>query len=518
MKIGILELIKSKKEHYVKTISTVAIINLILAIIALIKDMSFASYLGTSSRADALILAYFITDMLGNNLFANVVGISSIPTFSKLYVKNNKEGLYAGLINVNIFTILVSLLLIILLYIFKAPIISILGSGTTNETKMLSISLLSILLPTMLLYPLVTAGASALQIIGRFNISSLPPVVFNAIFLIGIIVALVFNVNQDTGVYVVTASILIGVVLMWILVYSFIPKFNISLASLRSSLKYREQTTKILKTLLPLFCIILLSQAVLYVERYLASFFGDGSVAALTYAYRLSQFPIWVFVGAVGTVTFPLMAIAKEKGDMIEVKKIIQKALGLILIVTVPMVIILNILRDPIITLLFLRGAFDYNSLSMTSVILMGYSIAILGQSITAIALKVFLSMGDIRPLLKAFLISVTVNIVVDLYLVKIIGLSGIGFGAAIGGILNAVLLIYFMKQKFGFDYKNITKKFVKILYANISVIIITIIFNACWNNIFINMIFLYKFIIMAFAMLIIAIIYYFSLKALRVV
>lgn len=511
-------LIKNKKGHYVKTISTVAIINMVLAVLALVKDIGFAGYLGTSAVADALILAYFITDMLGNNLFANVVGISTIPTFSKLYVKKQKEGLYSGLVNINIFTTLVSFLLVLSLFIFKVPIINILGSGFSDETKLLTTNLLNILLPTILLYPLVTAGISSLQIVGKFNIGALPPILLNAAFLIGIIISVLFNINKTSGVYIITASIVAGVVCMVLLVYIFMPNFKITFTFIKDSIKYWVETRKILKLLAPVIFILLLPQVVFYIERFLASFFGDGSVAALNYAFRLSQFPIWVFVGAIGAVTFPLLAITKEKENLDEVKKIIEKALIFILIVTIPMVLILNVLRDPIITLLFLRGAFDDKSLKMTSLILMGYSISILGQSMTFIFLKVCLTLGDISSLLKAYTISVSVNIIADIYLVNVVGLAGIGYGAAIGGTLNALLLVYFMKRKFGFDYKNVFNKFIRIIIANIPVIILILLFGAVWDNVLINMTFLYKFVGMVFAMLIIVILYYYSLKAVSAV
>jgi murein biosynthesis integral membrane protein MurJ len=511
-------LIKNKRGHYVKTISTVAIINMVLAVLALVKDIGFAGYLGTSAIADALILAYFITDMLGNNLFATAVGISTIPTFSKLYVKKGKEGLYGGLVNINIFTTIISFILILSIFIFKEPIINVLGYGFSGETKLLTTNLLNILLPTILLYPLVTAGISSLQIVGKFNIGAFPPILLNAALLTGIIISVLFNINTSSGVYAVTASIVVGVVCMVLLVYIFLPNLKVTLTLIKESIKYWAETRTIIKLLVPVLFIFILSQAVYYIERFLASSFGDGSVAALNYAFRLSQFPIWVFVGAIGAVTFPLLAITKEKENLDEVKRIIEKALIFILIVTIPMVLILNILRNPIITLLFLRGAFDDNSLKMTSLILMGYSISILGQSMTAIFLKVCLTVGDISSLLKAYLISVSVNIIADIYLVKVIGLAGIGYGAAIGGTLNALLLVYFMKRKFGFDYKNVFRKFVRIIAANIPVIVLILLFGAVWDNVLTNMTFLYKFIGMAVTMLMIVILYYYSLKAVSAV
>ncbi len=518
MKNSILNSIKTKRGHYIKTISTVAIINIILAVLALVKDIAFANYLGTSVLADAFILAYFLTDMLGNNLFAQVVGISTIPTFSKLFVKREKEGLYGGMNNVNIITITISFFIILAIFLFKEPIINILGSGFSNETKILTANLLNILLPTILMYPLVTAGISSLQIVGKFNTGAATTIIINLSLLLGIVISMILNIGTYSGVYMITASILIGVILMVVYVYAFLPHFRINLASIKNSMNYRSETRNILKLLLPVGLILSLSQVVLYIERYLASFFGDGSVAALNYAYRLSQFPIWVFVGAIGAVTFPLLAITKEKEDMTEVKSIIEKALGFILLVTVPMVIILNIIREPIITLLFKRGAFDDNSLRMTSIILMGYAISILGQSISVIFLKVCLTLGDVSSLIKAYLISVAVNIAADFYLVSIMGLSGIGVGAAIGGTLNALLILFFIKKKFDFDYKNMVIKFLKIICANIPVLILTIGFNMIWIKMLANVSFIYQFICMGFSMLIIAIIYYYSLKAVRAV
>ncbi|HEY8804693.1 MAG TPA: hypothetical protein VIM42_06215, partial [Clostridium sp.] len=89
-----------KNFNYSKLVVIIVAINIILAVLALLKDMFMASYFGTTVNADAFTLSFFITDMLGNNLIANAVAVSCIPLFTKIYADNDEYKLYDNLIKV----------------------------------------------------------------------------------------------------------------------------------------------------------------------------------------------------------------------------------------------------------------------------------------------------------------------------------------------------------------------------------------------------------------------------------
>lgn len=502
MKIGRL----NKSYNYMNSISSVAIINLLLAVTALLKDMFLASYLGTTYQADALLLAFFITDMLGNNLIGSAIGTACIPRFSSLYVRKQEQSLNRCVKNINRFGLALSAAIGLIVIASGRGIINFLGRGFLADTKELTLKLLYVLVITIVLYPTTAVGVARLQVWGRFKVSALAPVLFNFLFLIGIIYCNLLQIPVNKGVYYIAFSIIAGLIAMLFLIYGFRKRERLLAKSkeaedenetefqnAHSSSNIGTDLGNIIRVFVPYVFILFLSQGMLYVEKYLASGFETGSVAALNYGYRLSQFPVWVFVSAIGTVTFPMMSKVKEKGDLKELNQILTKAVWLTLVLTTPMVIILHILRVPIISILFLRGAFDINSINMTERILSGYSFAILGQSISAIGLRFLVSIGKTVSPFIIFTISSIVNVVFDFYLVKKVGLAGLGYGAAIGSIVNVVMILTAMRIDFRKSFKKKFDKLIKLAISNTIVVVLCFIYIYIWNEMIANGVFILK-------------------------
>jgi putative peptidoglycan lipid II flippase len=470
-------------QNYISSISGVVLINILLAVIALLKDMFLAAYLGTSIEADALVLAFFITDMIGNNLIASSLGASIIPRLTKTYLRNNEKFQKQELLSISLFALILTSIFTITILFLRKPLIAFAGSGFILESKMLSIQILIILLPSMLLYPLVSIGISVMQILQKFIISSLAPVLFNLVFLMGIIYCCFYKVPLTKGVFIISLSINIAVAVMMILVYTYI--FKQGKDSFIDKKVFNELIPALIETIklfLSYLTMLFLSQVIFYVERYIASNSIQGSMAGLNYAYRLSQFPVWVFASAISTVVFPMMSRYKGEGSTEKLGQILKKSLWLMSIVTLPMMIILYVLRVPIITILFYRGAFDKNSLAITAEMLAGYSIAILGQSVSTISLKFFLSLEKMKQPLIVFFISSLFNITFDVYAAKIIGVRALGYGAALSGIVNAAIMLFMMRKNIKVSTNDVLIRFLKVFLVNLIILAITLISKYLWD------------------------------------
>lgn len=467
------------------TVGAVAIMNIILAILALLKDVLLTSYLGTSEIADSFSLAFFITDMVGNNLLGNAAANSFIPLFSRKYVKNNMKELNSSYITASMTMVIISVTLSIFIFVGENSIVGLLGYGFNTSTKLLTIGLIRILIPTMILYPIIATGISILQVVGKFVLASLVPILFNLIFLLGVMICILLAIPNNNGVTYISFSVLIATMFMFIYIAIILFKnkyFKLGCVSLKSILEEVPHTLKGLKLLFTYLCILFLTQLVLYLERYLSSLFDAGSMAAQSYAYRLSQFPVWVFTSAISTVTFPLMSKAKELGDYHEATQILKQSIYSMLLITVPVVIILYTLRVPIIYILFFRGAFTYDSLGVTSEILAGYSTAIITQSISLLCLKYYLANRKLFIPFITFFTSAIINIYFDFLIVNKIGLRALGYGTALSGIFCTIIFLFHLKIDFIGDLRKRVKLLRKLLILNFVLLIISIGFKSLWE------------------------------------
>jgi putative peptidoglycan lipid II flippase len=100
---------------------------------------------------------------------------------------------------------------------------------------------------------------------------------------------------------------------------------------------------------------------------------GEGAVSWLSYAFRLMQLPIGVFGVAVSTVTLPALARAAVHGVSSDFRPTLAKGLRLVAFLVLPSTIGLALLAEPIVSVLYERGAFDSMDRLQTAVALRAY-------------------------------------------------------------------------------------------------------------------------------------------------
>lgn len=467
----------------------VVIINIILSLVALFKDITLASYLGTSYVADALLLAFFLPDLIGSQLLSAGISSACVPVFSKLSVSKSQKILQRTVLLSLLFFMALAFLIFIIINHFKNSIITTLGKGFPLEASLLTQDLFIVLLPLILLFPLAAVGSALLQVNNKFNIPAAAPVFHNGIYLIGILAALILGFSIKKGVYFIAYGILLSVVVMVILIWVGLFYHKIKIIS---RLSEKELTTppeenskrevfNILKSFVPFILILFSTQIVLFFERYLASFLEVGSIAGLNYAYRLAHFPIWVFVTAVGMVILPSMSKSRGLGEDRSFRETLIKGVRIVLIITIPMTIVLYFLRFPIVSILLQRGAFNEYSITTTAGILAGYSLAVVGKGLVLILLRVFLALERMIIPLILSIVAAALHIVANYYLVGKLGSAGLGYGAAIGATINAGFFIFLLIKELGLGLFDETKWLLRIIAANIPIIIIVILFQKSW-------------------------------------
>ncbi|OPY57979.1 MAG: putative peptidoglycan biosynthesis protein MurJ [Pelotomaculum sp. PtaU1.Bin035] len=477
-------IVKVLSKYTVYTVGSVVIINIILAAVALLKDMFLTSYFGTSAQADAFLLAYFLPDAAGNNLLAFSLGIACVPVFSKILIANQPCRLKLVITSITIYSIFFTSLLLVFSCLFRNNIIHGLGAGFSEDTCDLCIKLFLIILPSAVVFLVISIGTAVLQVHNIFNIPALAPVLFNFIFLAGILFSCLLQLPALQGVYILAVTVLLGVIAEFFLIFHAIRRYRINIwARLRFKelVKPSADIKELFKIFLPYIIILLSYQVVYSVERYLASSLELGSVAGLSYAFRLSQFPLWVFVSAIGTVALPYMSKATGLGNDNDLKDILLKSIRMILILTLPLTSCFFVLRVPIVSILFQRGAFDANSVQITAGILTGYSLTIVTQGIVIICTRAFLAANRVMAPLLAAIVSSIVNIYLDFLLVNIMGAPGLGYGASIGSLLNCLLIIFFINRLFKLAIQKQLWDLAKILTANIPFFATVYLFSKAW-------------------------------------
>jgi putative peptidoglycan lipid II flippase len=127
------------------------------------------------------------------------------------------------------------------------------------------------------------------------------------------------------------------------------------------------------------------------------------------------------------------------------------------------------VLAEPIIELLLQYGKFSARDTAATAAALMFYAPGLVGYSAVKIASPSFYSLGDSRTPATVSIVSIVMNLVLNVMLVRVMGYRGLALGTAIAALFNASMLLFLLSRRLdGLDGRQVAVSFAKILCASI--------------------------------------------------
>ncbi|MDD3653534.1 MAG: lipid II flippase MurJ, partial [Desulfotomaculaceae bacterium] len=205
---------------------------------------------------------------------------------------------------------------------------------------------------------------------------------------------------------------------------------------------------KVFNLILPAVLAITVNQAYILIEKIIASGMPEGSIAALNFANKLVQFPVSLLVMALGTAVFPTITRMATTGERNELSVTLVRLLKLLILGMFPACAGLMVLRYPIVSLLFERGAFDRWDTELTAYALLFYSIGLAGQAANIILTKAFYSLQDTRTPVKITLFTVLVNLGLSLVLIRFLQHGGLALANSLASLTGTALFMILLERK----------------------------------------------------------------------
>jgi len=187
----------------------------------------------------------------------------------------------------------------------------------------------------------------------------------------------------------------------------------------------------------------------LLTDRLIAAFIGPNAVPALTYSDRIIYLPIAIFGLSLGSVLLPNMSRAAAKDDFGELFSQLRLALRSILYLCIPIAVFTVLFREPLLRLLYMRGAFTELSLQETAWAMLFYACGIPFFAATKIIVPAFYARKDMTTPLKISVFCILVNLVLSLTLMVWLRQGGIALATVIAALLNNTLLLWALYKKF---------------------------------------------------------------------
>jgi putative peptidoglycan lipid II flippase len=189
-------------------------------------------------------------------------------------------------------------------------------------------------------------------------------------------------------------------------------------------------------------------QVNVFVNTHLATGQEQGAVSWLQYAFRLMYLPIGIFGVSIATAALPDISRHAVAGDLRSIRTDVSRGLRMMLMLNVPATIGLMVLAEPIVALIFERRAFLVRDTVATAAALVFYAPGLIGYSAVKIASPTFYALRDSRTPVIVSVLSIGVNLGINLILIRVLGYRGLALGTAIAAMFNAVVLMWLLRGR----------------------------------------------------------------------
>lgn len=449
-----------------KAAGVVGAATLLSRIFGFVRDVIIASLFGAGLSSDAFFVAFRIPNLLRRLFAEGSLSIAFIPVFTEyLKTKGRNEAFSMARSAIRLLSII--LVLLTLAGILLAPvIIRIIAPGFTASPEKLSITILltRIMFPYIFFICLVALAMGILNVLDHFAAPALAPVFLNLAIICS---AFTISPHLDQPVIGLGIGVIAGGILQLTLQIPFLIKKGFYFWGKADF--FHPGMKKIGRLMLPAIFGAAVYQINILIGTLLASLLPEGSVSYLYYADRLVQFPLGIFAIATATAVLPSLSRQAATNDMEAFKKTFTFAMQLVLFITVPAMTGLIVLREPIVALLFKRGAFSPEAVRLTAFALLCYSIGLWAFASVRIAVSTFYALQDTKTPVKIAVYSIIVNIVAGIILMGPLGHGGLALATSLSSIFNLCLLLLILKTKLGlFSWHSISISICKTILSSI--------------------------------------------------
>ena len=431
-------------------------------ILGILKYRLLVSLFGASSDLGVFFAAFRIPDFVFQVVVAGALSASFIPIFTEFLANNKKKEAYeftSALITIGIiFFIFISAIIIV----FSYQLSGMIAPGFSKNELRLMANLMIIIQLSQVFFILGTIVTGMLQSFQHFVIPGLA----NAFYNFGIILGLIIFSNfLGFGIYGATTGVLIGAML-FLLVQ--LPLLGVTGFRFYPSFDMRTGIYKLLRLMVPRSLALIVSQIAATASVFCASFISARSLVIFDLAQTLAMAPVILLGQSIAQASFPALSLKSK--DKKEFLSIFTSSFSQILYLTLPVSVILIVLRIPLVRLFYGASRFDWDATVDTGLTLAYFSIAVTANALLTLLSRAFYAFKDSKTPLIVTIGSVILNIFISYLLIlkNNLPIYYLAFSFSLSSILGSLVLTFLLNRKIDLPKLNLGISFLKIFISSI--------------------------------------------------
>jgi putative peptidoglycan lipid II flippase len=413
---------------------------LLSRVLGFIREAAVAYLHGATVATDAYYAAFTLPDLMNYFLAGGTLSITFIPLFSSYISRDDEAGGWELFSNVATTMGVVLLVFIVALEVTAPTFVPLLNPGFVPEQADLAVWMTRIVIPAQLAFYIGGLLQATLFVRETFWPTAVAPLVYNlCIILGGVFLEPIFGI----------AGFSVGV-----LAGAFLGPLAIPLWAARHDVRFRPHIDisdadfqKFIRLTIPL----MVGVSLLTVDEWLLRYFGshvDGAITWLNNSRKL-MLVIFAIIGqAAGLAALPYLTRLYHEDRFKEMGAMLATSLRRVIFLSLVGMAGLIVAAEPMVFLVFRRGAFTAADASQTALLLTVFSLGLLGWSVQSMAARGFYARKNtLIPMLVGTGV-VAVILPVYWWLFEQYGPIGLATASAIGITLNAgaTVIVYRLK------------------------------------------------------------------------
>jgi putative peptidoglycan lipid II flippase len=423
-------------------------------IAAFVRLMINARQFGLSHEFDAFNVANNIPDMLFALISGGALAMAFIPVLSEVLTRQGRAQAWDLFSRIANLAFLSTAGLAVLVAVLAWPLVRSqvgVAPGFGLEQQTLVVELMRLNLIATLIFSISGLVMAGLQANQHFLLPAMAPLfyntgqIFGAVilapaegFVIGGVTLPAFGLGIQGLVYgvIIGAVLHLGIQVPGLIRYRFrwVPKIGLN----------TEPVKKVLRLVGPRLITMTMIQLIFIVRDNLASRLDTGSVTSLTYGWMIMQVPETLIGTAIGIALLPTLSEMVAREDREAFQATLQRAMQVILAVTLPITVLLSFALQPLLAVAFDFGPAGTDLLMWVT---RGFLFGLAGQCLLEIAVRSFYARQDaITPMITAG-INFVVYLVLGIVLFQEFGAPGISLADSLAFTSQAILLLVLLNR-----------------------------------------------------------------------
>ena len=412
-------------------------------IVALGRQVILARYFGL----DPVLDAYNASNNLPDTLFALISGgalaIAFIPVLTETLDREGRAGAWKLFSLVANLAFVVTALCAALIALFPLVLVRrVVTPGFSLEQQLLVADLMRLNLIATLIFSISGLVMGALQANQHFFLPALAPVFYNIGQIVGVILLKpAFGIHGLAYGVILGAALHLAIQVPGLVRYQFKWTPRLTLAD--------DGVRRVLRLMGPRILTLGFINLVFIANDNLASRLGtNGAISALAYGWLILQLPETVIGTAVGTALLPTLSEYVSRGEHAELKRLLRRAIAILLAVTIPVTLASLVLVRPAVKLVFEGRAFTAENSELVILAARMFLLGLAGHSLVEIAARTFYAHQDARTPLFLAALTLSLYIVFGTALTPQLNFAGLALANSLAFTTEAIVMLFILHRR----------------------------------------------------------------------